>query len=209
MCSCSHLWNIFQKQKIRLAYNIRTLVRTFVWIHKQRDQQTIQSIADITQDRILQYLFEIFEKTQDDFDFLCTEVRFRHLTQFLREHFKSTFGFQAFLSLGYMELHLKTVTHSTNTIVFAQYALKKISLVTVDRQRGVNHIQMDYLKYIVVSIMQMLENGTRIDVRDVVFHLHMVIPISRNCVLLYTLRIAIPQLVILFISALPRLQSFK
>lgn len=62
-----HLW----KQYYFIAYNLLSLVNTYITIFKRGAQA---SIPGITQAEISGYLFRLLEQTQDNFDFLCVAV---------------------------------------------------------------------------------------------------------------------------------------
>lgn len=65
------------------------------------------------------------------------------------------------------------VSQFTNPNVLVQNLVKKVSLVIVN-DNGVEHIQMYYLKYMVVRIVHIIENGTLFDLRDLVVHIYKV-----------------------------------
>lgn len=65
------------------------------------------------------------------------------------------------------------VSQFTNPNVLVQNLVKKVSLVIVNDD-GVEHIQMYYLKYMVVRIVRIIQNGTLFDLRDLVVHIYRV-----------------------------------
>lgn len=80
---------------------------------------------------------------------------------------------QVFWCLSDMEIHLRMVSQFTNPNVLVQNLVKKVSLVIVNDD-GVEHIQMYYLKYMVVRIVRIIQNGTLFDLRDLVVHIYKV-----------------------------------
>ena len=74
-----------------------------------------------------------------------------------------------------MELIFKGVSlGKVNINVLTKYLLKKISLVTIDAQRGVDHMQHRYMVFMLDEIKMLLKANVAMDICDLVVSLNKV-----------------------------------
>lgn len=77
-----------------------------------------------------------------------------------------------------MQVHFKTFSQRMNIGQLERYVLKKVSLIQIVTQNGVNyvqdHIQMNYLEYMVTQIIRLMNMHTMIDIRELFVHIYKV-----------------------------------
>ncbi|XP_055309882.1 uncharacterized protein LOC129573411 [Sitodiplosis mosellana] len=135
------------KNRTFLAYNLIILTQSLIKVHEGA-VGVRESIQGVSRTLISKRFLEILQKTEDDIDFLCVSV---------------------FWCLSKMEMKFKSISQQkVNIQILAKYLLKKISLVTIDTAHGVNHIQLQYIVFMLDQIKQLLSANVAINICDIV-----------------------------------------
>lgn len=80
-----------------------------------------------------------------------------------------------------MELIFKSVSHrKVNINVLTKYLLKKVSLVSIDARNGVDHMQHQYLVFMLDEMKSLLKANLPMDICDLVVSLNKVCGTTRG-----------------------------